>query len=624
MAPSRSFLQVSFFRRDEFLGSELFSESSILIGGSPSADLQLDDPGVAAKHALIFHENGKIIIKTLSNRHRTLVNDRAVARAVIDARDKIQVGGHELRVALVAPRSRPTAPAPIAELEDDEPETVAEITPVPRRPAVEVPVPPPVPARTPVPAVRARPASIDEDAEELEEEERPGYSLVEKLLADEGAAGDEEKVALEIVGFSDEQIQTTVLLTDAGSSFRLGARDPLGDRFRDLQLVRLAKRGEAILEIPVEVESGSLRRGKMIASKELEASRAVKSRGHTIRRMRLTAGAAVVRSGNAGYCVRFVPSRAVAGEKQQMAVDGTIRRAFGSALVMHVVIGALVGLGSSGFHYEEPKEQWAELAETDLRNVEIAEPPPPVEEKKPEPEVAEEEIAAEEPEKRPEKVPKKRKKPKTRTVAKTEEVKSKGILGALGKMSVQAPGRKSLVAAASNLNAVQVPGGGGFRVGALIAKAPASGISVGGGGGGKLLTRGTASLIRDGNLVAGIAKRSGSVRGKVGKASGRLLKAKGSISREEVARVINDHIREVQYCYEKTLISNAGLSGKLVIEWAIDQGGAVSKVRQKMSTLENPAVFDCISSKLRHWSFPKPQGGVVIVSYPFIFNSVGF
>jgi hypothetical protein len=88
--------------------------------------------------------------------------------------------------------------------------------------------------------------------------------------------------------------------------------------------------------------------------------------------------------------------------------------------------------------------------------------------------------------------------------------------------------------------------------------------------------------------------------------------------------VINEHIREVQYCYEKTLISNAGLQGKLVVEWAIDQSGSVSRVRQKMSTLQSPQVFECISSKLRRWTFPKPKGGIVIVSYPFIFNSVGF
>jgi hypothetical protein len=181
------------------------------------------------------------------------------------------------------------------------------------------------------------------------------------------------------------------------------------------------------------------------------------------------------------------------------------------------------------------------------------------------------------------------------------------------------------VQAVSNLDAVRAPGGSNFRVGALIGKLPASGVSVGGGGGGTQLTRGGAELLRGGEGLATLGKKGDTkVRGSVTKVSARQIEAKGSISREEVARVINEHLREVQYCYEKTLLKEPGLAGKLILEWVIEADGTVGRVKEKLSTLKNPAVSSCISGSLKRWQFPRPTGGIVIVSYPFIFNAAAF
>ena len=114
------------------------------------------------------------------------------------------------------------------------------------------------------------------------------------------------------------------------------------------------------------------------------------------------------------------------------------------------------------------------------------------------------------------------------------------------------------------------------------------------------------------------------MRGRVRRATSTRLQAKGSISREEVARVINKHLSEVQYCYERALIKQPGLKGKLVLEWTIQRNGSVGRVKQKLATLKSSAVSSCIINKLKRWRFPKPRGGVVVVSYPFIFSSVGF
>ena len=84
------------------------------------------------------------------------------------------------------------------------------------------------------------------------------------------------------------------------------------------------------------------------------------------------------------------------------------------------------------------------------------------------------------------------------------------------------------------------------------------------------------------------------------------------------------HLRDIQYCYEKNLLLNSKLAGKLIMEWTITIAGSVSVVKTKSNTMQSPAVAMCVSAKIKGWKFPRPKGGIVVVSYPFIFNSIGF
>lgn len=62
----------------------------------------------------------------------------------------------------------------------------------------------------------------------------------------------------------------------------------------------------------------------------------------------------------------------------------------------------------------------------------------------------------------------------------------------------------------------------------------------------------------------------------------------------------------------------------MVLEWTIGAAGRVVAAKTKSSTLSNAAVEACILSSLKTWTFPSPKGGVVIITYPFLFNSVGY
>ena len=97
----------------------------------------------------------------------------------------------------------------------------------------------------------------------------------------------------------------------------------------------------------------------------------------------------------------------------------------------------------------------------------------------------------------------------------------------------------------------------------------------------------------------------------------------GGLDKDQIAAVINRHIGEVIYCYEKGLQVKSGLSGRVSIKWVINGGGIVNSASVESSSLSSPQVESCIVNRLRGWKFPKPVGGVnVKVSYPFVLKRV--
>lgn len=94
----------------------------------------------------------------------------------------------------------------------------------------------------------------------------------------------------------------------------------------------------------------------------------------------------------------------------------------------------------------------------------------------------------------------------------------------------------------------------------------------------------------------------------------------GSLDKEIIRRVIRRHTREVKYCYERELIKNKTLAGKVIVSFTISGTGAVVAASAKGGTLGNGAVSACIAAKVRRWIFPEPNGGgIVRVNYPFVF-----
>jgi hypothetical protein len=100
----------------------------------------------------------------------------------------------------------------------------------------------------------------------------------------------------------------------------------------------------------------------------------------------------------------------------------------------------------------------------------------------------------------------------------------------------------------------------------------------------------------------------------------------GSIDRELVRKVIQDHASQIRYCYEQQLALNPKLSGKVSIKWIINADGSATgaQIEGGATTLQDDKVHDCMRARIQSWQFPKPKGGgIAVITYPWILRSSG-
>ncbi|MBX3270936.1 MAG: AgmX/PglI C-terminal domain-containing protein [Sandaracinaceae bacterium] len=99
---------------------------------------------------------------------------------------------------------------------------------------------------------------------------------------------------------------------------------------------------------------------------------------------------------------------------------------------------------------------------------------------------------------------------------------------------------------------------------------------------------------------------------------------RGSLSREVIRRVIQRHINEVRFCYEQELSQRPDLEGRVMVSFIISPTGAVQAASVGSTTINNARVEGCITTAVRRWTFPAPDGGGVVgVNYPFVLTSSG-
>jgi outer membrane biosynthesis protein TonB len=153
-------------------------------------------------------------------------------------------------------------------------------------------------------------------------------------------------------------------------------------------------------------------------------------------------------------------------------------------------------------------------------------------------------------------------------------------------------------------------------------------VGSGSGGGGKttsigqgLGTKGRGAGIRgDGLADFGTGKSRTSVTASIDADAATVV---GSLSKDQIAKVIAAYMGQIEYCYERQLQKEPNLRGKILVHFVIGLSGAVTSASTQSSSMGSPTVESCINGVFRRMPFPSPGAGIVEATYPLVFNVAG-
>ncbi len=91
----------------------------------------------------------------------------------------------------------------------------------------------------------------------------------------------------------------------------------------------------------------------------------------------------------------------------------------------------------------------------------------------------------------------------------------------------------------------------------------------------------------------------------------------GALDSNNLRSVLRRRQSDIQRCYERGLAQNPSLSGRVLIQFTVGQGGQVTDARLPENTVGD-AVGTCIVGRVRRWRFDEPSGGAATVRVPYI------
>lgn len=95
----------------------------------------------------------------------------------------------------------------------------------------------------------------------------------------------------------------------------------------------------------------------------------------------------------------------------------------------------------------------------------------------------------------------------------------------------------------------------------------------------------------------------------------------GSLRQDDFLRVFREHRQDVLRCLERGLADVSYIGGRLYVRFVIAPDGSVASARVTRSTLEHRGVEACIVHAAYDWRFPRPEGGWVRATFPFLLSS---
>jgi hypothetical protein len=154
-----------------------------------------------------------------------------------------------------------------------------------------------------------------------------------------------------------------------------------------------------------------------------------------------------------------------------------------------------------------------------------------------------------------------------------------------------------------------------------------SGVGEGGGGRGEGIGLGNFGGLGHG-AGTGTGQGIGSGRGRLG--GGHTVRApriregatsvNGRLPPEVIQRIVRQNFGRFRLCYENGMRNNPNLQGRVTVKFVIDRSGAVAMTADGGSDIPDSSVVQCVVRGFTNLSFPQPEGGMVTVVYPIMFN----
>jgi len=96
---------------------------------------------------------------------------------------------------------------------------------------------------------------------------------------------------------------------------------------------------------------------------------------------------------------------------------------------------------------------------------------------------------------------------------------------------------------------------------------------------------------------------------------------RGTLPREVIQSTVREAMPFLRFCFEWQLDLHPELQGRVSMEWRILEDGTVADANIAEDGLEDETVLRCFRGVIGRLEFPPPEGGEVMVRYPFILSN---
>ncbi|MBN2358218.1 MAG: AgmX/PglI C-terminal domain-containing protein [Deltaproteobacteria bacterium] len=95
----------------------------------------------------------------------------------------------------------------------------------------------------------------------------------------------------------------------------------------------------------------------------------------------------------------------------------------------------------------------------------------------------------------------------------------------------------------------------------------------------------------------------------------------GTLPQDKIMKVVEQNKAGIKQCYEMAKLRKPDIEGSITVRWKVFPEGNVESCEVVESSLDDKETAGCITGEIKNWTFPKPKGGVVTVTFPFNFKN---